>query len=549
MNGAQGGNIWFYSAGGIVAGASATFDVGSLVLTANDPGTTLDLSGGNSFTAATGSTAAVEIRNGASINANGSYVALVAPRVVQAGNVKVNGAAAYVAAEQATLTFTAGGLFDIAVAIGSDAADPDGHTLVHSGRTEAIAAANAASPRAYLVAVPKNDAITMLVGGTLGFAAGAHNENGVIVLDAGYDMVDQAAGAAHGVAGIAVSGAAFGSRVVARSTGDFGVSSTGATDTVSFAQNLNVAAAGGIDLLASGAGAQITGAGGQTLRATGADGSHIGIDAAGGTIALAGMLVADTSAAAVAGQPVTGGRIDITAHDGGRFSSARSSWTATPPAASPRRPAPSPYPPTAAARNPPSARSTSSPAARAGAGGGGLAGGDGTARRQRHDRGQMATASPSPRQSLSMRAVRARHRQRHRDGGRRHGRRRFRLHLEQRPLSVGNTVIDAHGAGGNGGLDAGGNALAGSGGNGDGGIVSISTGGTTRFGELSIDARGLWRQRRRDPVLRRGWRQGRRRLRRRGDGQRRDLRRGGARRVRLRRRGRGGRGWPGRSGR
>ena len=109
-SGGRGGNIWFYNAGGILIGATGVINVGSLVLTANDLLTTgglLGPSGEIRFRGTAGSTSAITV-NG-TINANNafspgsSYVALVAPRVVQAGAVRVDGSVGYVAAEQADI--------------------------------------------------------------------------------------------------------------------------------------------------------------------------------------------------------------------------------------------------------------------------------------------------------------------------------------------------------------------------------------------------------------------------------------------------------------
>src|SRR5690606_12138313 len=126
LTGPRGGNIWFYNAGGILIGASGVVNVGSLLLTTNDIVTTGGLFGPDGsirFNGASGSTSAITV-NGA-INANitgspgSSYVALVAPRVVQAGAVRVDGSAAYVAAEQANIRIN-GGLFDIEVTVGAE---------------------------------------------------------------------------------------------------------------------------------------------------------------------------------------------------------------------------------------------------------------------------------------------------------------------------------------------------------------------------------------------------------------------------------------------
>ena len=129
--GATGGKIWFYSPNGIVVGSTAVFDVGGLLLTTqsvdsfanNANGFTANLSGVNPA-------ATVEIQSGAQIKAlaNNSYVALVAPRIEQRGSVQVNGSAAYVAAEQLTMTMNQG-LFDLQVAVGTS--DPNG--VVHAG--------------------------------------------------------------------------------------------------------------------------------------------------------------------------------------------------------------------------------------------------------------------------------------------------------------------------------------------------------------------------------------------------------------------------------
>ena len=64
--------------------------------------------GNGGFTAAFSKSApsagSIKILSGAQINARNSYLALVAPRIEQGGNLQVNGSAAYVAAEGATMT-------------------------------------------------------------------------------------------------------------------------------------------------------------------------------------------------------------------------------------------------------------------------------------------------------------------------------------------------------------------------------------------------------------------------------------------------------------
>jgi len=188
--GPVGGTVWFYGPGGMLIGPNAVFNVGNLLLTTSAPDPAGLASGVIDLTGVSSATSAITIDPGASLNAlnTGSYIAVVAPRVVQNGDVTVNGSAAYVGAEQATLTINASGLFDIAIPLGTE--DPNG--VVHGGTTTGSASTGFGDGRSInLVAVPKNDAITMLVGGQLGFApaaAAAVTENGHIVLSAGAEV-------------------------------------------------------------------------------------------------------------------------------------------------------------------------------------------------------------------------------------------------------------------------------------------------------------------------------------------------------------------------
>ena len=196
IGGTRGGNIWFYSPGGIIAGSSSFFDVGSLVLTTNDIDTSGGLFGQSGEIRFRGAAPvpghivpAVEIKHGARIRAinEGSYLAVVASRVEQDGQVDVNGSVAYVATEQADLTIN-NGLFDISIPVGSGTTDANG--IVHSGTTTGAASSgNREDAQAiYMVAVPKNSALTMLVGGNIGYrpAVSAHVSNGNIILSAGH---------------------------------------------------------------------------------------------------------------------------------------------------------------------------------------------------------------------------------------------------------------------------------------------------------------------------------------------------------------------------
>jgi len=229
--GPRGGNIWFYNAGGILIGATGAINVGSLVLTANDINTTGGLFGPGGtirFNGAAGSQSAITV-NG-TINANvvgnpgGSYVALVAPRIVQAGTIRVDGSAAFVAAEQADIRIN-NGLFDINVLVGAEG----GTVITHSGTTTGPAheQGDIDQSRIYMVAIPKNDAVTMLVSGQVGYddAVSAQTDpDGAVVLSAGYNIVNgQIAGSpvGNGAANITVNDTIFRSDTTARASGAF----------------------------------------------------------------------------------------------------------------------------------------------------------------------------------------------------------------------------------------------------------------------------------------------------------------------------------------
>jgi hypothetical protein len=229
-SGGRGGNIWFYNAGGILIGATGVINVGSLVLTANDIDTTSGLLGSLGeirFRGAAGSTSAITV-NGA-INANNafspgsSYVALVAPRVVQAGAVRVDGSVGYVAAEQADITIN-GGLFDINVSVGAEG----GNIITHTGTTggPGHVDSNPNDSRVYMVAIPKNLAVTMLVSGQIGYDAvsAQADPNGAVRLSAGYnitngEVADTPVNAT--AANITAGDTLFSSSVVARASGTF----------------------------------------------------------------------------------------------------------------------------------------------------------------------------------------------------------------------------------------------------------------------------------------------------------------------------------------
>jgi filamentous hemagglutinin family protein len=193
-----GGIVLFASPAGIIVGPTALFDVGSLVLTtldiANDlaqegPGNFIDPTGAIDFSGGSASPdAAVVTLPGSQIRAlnEGSFVTMVAPRLLVGGSVRVNGSAAYVAAEAALVRFNAG-LFDIVVNAGSDNPNP----IIHTGSTGGPASTGAGdNHRIYMVTAARTQAINALLGGTIGFddATSATVENGAIILSSGFNV-------------------------------------------------------------------------------------------------------------------------------------------------------------------------------------------------------------------------------------------------------------------------------------------------------------------------------------------------------------------------
>lgn len=193
----RGGTLFFYSPGGIIVGPTGVFNVGNLALTASDvpynasTGSFGTLGQFSFLPANAGSS--VEIQAGAQITAGpfASYVALVAPKVVNSGTITADGATVLVAADASTITFRPNGLYDIQIDQGTSAT---GEVVTNDGTITGSAGTVNSAHRVYMVAVPRNDAITMAIksGSALGFdiAQAALVEENAIVLSAGYDVQD-----------------------------------------------------------------------------------------------------------------------------------------------------------------------------------------------------------------------------------------------------------------------------------------------------------------------------------------------------------------------
>ncbi len=320
----QGGQVWFYAPSGLLIGSTAQINVGSLLLTASNVTDTDFLDGDDVFSfSRDNSNASVRIDAGAQISAisRDSYVAIIAPRIVQAGTVTVNGSAAYVAAEQVDMTIS-GSLFDIAVQVGSDAASPGGNTIEHSGQTtltNTIAengyGSGAQGPRdAIMVAVPKNDAVTMLVNGGIAYAQAdtANVVGGRIILSGGNNVFGNAIGGAapagpagranivlgSGTFGVADDGVRKAMDLEARTTG---TASIGTPASSSFGGDVTLRGDRGASVVATGAGQSVSISGDLFVNASGTEdggGQRASVAARnGGSVTVGGALDirADTS--------------------------------------------------------------------------------------------------------------------------------------------------------------------------------------------------------------------------------------------------------------
>jgi trimeric autotransporter adhesin len=262
VNASNSVRVWFYSPGGLLIGSTARFNVGGLLLSTSDLVTT----GGNfmpvqdqfSVAGTAGSTAAVVIESGAEIRAEAmgqsNYVVAVAPRIQQDGLISVRGSTALVAAESADFAVDSQGLFNITVTQGSEVAS---NTFSHTGTTGGPDASSGVNARrVYMVAVPKNNAITMAIqsGGSIGFdiAGAADTVGNTIVLSAGHNIADTGNGdpivanqAGVGSADLTVSRGSYTSNTVIRSMTDATVADNivGGTPDINFASDLSVRAA------------------------------------------------------------------------------------------------------------------------------------------------------------------------------------------------------------------------------------------------------------------------------------------------------------------
>lgn len=262
-----GGTVYFYSPGGIIAGATSVFDVGNLGLTSSpvayDVATgVFDAGNAVSFGAANAGSS-VSVLAGAQLTAGG-YLALVAPVVGNAGTItstadaNTGGGVAMVAANAADIIFSPSGLFNIAVTQGTAAT---GAVLSNSGSVGGTTGGTAgtASHRVYMVAIPQNQAITMAIasGSSLGFdIAGAASVDGnAVVLSGGYNILAGEAAvspvAAGGTVAITVANADATSRLSVRASDSAVIVANG--DVSDFASDVTLLSVNSSSLTANGA--------------------------------------------------------------------------------------------------------------------------------------------------------------------------------------------------------------------------------------------------------------------------------------------------------
>ena len=259
-----GGTVYFYSPGGILVGPSAVINVGNLGLSASPIaynattgafGATGSVPGNAAQTVSFGQAnpvSSVQIMSGAQINANtsdGSYVAIVAPMIANRGTIQVNGSAALVAADAATITFNPNGLFNVSVDVGTSAS---GAVITNSGTISGPKAITGAINHAiYLATAPKNTLISMLLlaGSTTGFdVAGAADVVGnAVVLSGGYDIVAGTVnssiapkGLTGGSVNIDVTGASVTSRLTEVASNTASVTSRGPATPTTLASALDL---------------------------------------------------------------------------------------------------------------------------------------------------------------------------------------------------------------------------------------------------------------------------------------------------------------------
>ena len=226
-----GGNVWFYSPNGILIGSGAHIDVGGLLMTTVD-GTVDSI---NQFSSGSNlSQSGASVRIEATDVKAGSYVAILAPVIEQSGTITSGGSVAYVAARAANMTISEN-LFDITIPVQDTMPGGESIDFLGQGQTKVMVDGEAQTRRIYMVGVPTNNAMTMLLGGaTLGFdiAQGVEVTDTGIVLSAGRNISGEsmegpgrfATSDGAGTGAVSVNGGTFNAPVFIGSSQDLTIS-------------------------------------------------------------------------------------------------------------------------------------------------------------------------------------------------------------------------------------------------------------------------------------------------------------------------------------
>ena len=189
--GPVGGNIWFYSPGGILATGSASFNVGSLLLSASDLTNYQEFGQTRSveFTGVADPFASVVLQTGARVTLTqpSSSFVIVAPTIDQGGDVFVNGSALYLSGEQGGLYFNGDGTVNSGIYVESQ----PGNQIRHSGTTSGPASIGTQDYSVYdpqTIEFRSGRDVGVLLSGTIGYAPATDATllpNGSIVLTTG----------------------------------------------------------------------------------------------------------------------------------------------------------------------------------------------------------------------------------------------------------------------------------------------------------------------------------------------------------------------------
>lgn len=316
--GPVGGNVWFYSPGGIFATGTASFNVGSLVLSASDFDNFTDV-GQARFVDLVGVTdpfAAVVLQQGARVTLTqpNSSFAVVAPTIVQGGEVSVDGSTLYMSAETGQLYFYDNG--EVAGAIYQEARA--GNEIRHLGTTAGPASLGTDDFSIFdpqTIEFRTGADVGVLLSGTLGYAPAtdaALGPNGTILLLAPGGV--SAGGSITLTSSTVIESTQVDLTLGAGESLTMGGDANGAyaLDVITPSGVLAADVGGAIDIAGNVSFRPDTGTGSFRVTAAAAQGNL-----AGGQIAIGGDLLIDSSPNNFRGSSREGGEIEVQIGNGG----------------------------------------------------------------------------------------------------------------------------------------------------------------------------------------------------------------------------------------